>query len=123
MERSVSASRSPFFWLNRNSQERKKELTESSEEIRLSFDTMRVQSEKPPKPIGSILLNASYTEELSFQPTVRIPIKTSYTEVTNGATIATRIGRMDYHKSQALVLFSISGMGLIIGLLISIVLL
>jgi hypothetical protein len=43
-------------------------------------------------------------------------------ELSQGDTLANRIGRMDFRKTQALMLFSISAMGLMIGLLISFIL-
>lgn len=91
-------------------------------DIRLSFDTQRVQRAKSPEPVESILLNATYTQELSFQPTVPVRTPTVQPEIHFGDTLANRIGQMDFRKSQALMLFSISAMGLMIGILISFIL-
>lgn len=94
----------------------------AASDIRLSFDTHRIQRAKSPEPVESILLNATYTQELSFQRTVPVMTKVVEPEIHFGDTLANRIGQMDFRKSQALMLFSISAMGLMIGILISFIL-
>lgn len=119
MERSVT---SPHFLFMKAKGAKRSTKTSAATDIRLSFDTQRIQRAKTPEPVESILLNASYTEELSFQPTV--PVRTPFVEpqIHLGDTLANRIGQMDFRKSQALMLFSISTMGLMIGILISFIL-
>ena len=121
MERSVSPASNPFFFKKNRVNPRSEIQDAEVQNIRLSFDTKRILSANAPKSIDSILLQASNTEELSFQPTVPVKLKSEGAEINDGLTVANRIGRMDYRKSQALVMFSISGMGLLIGLLISFV--
>ena len=119
MERSVT---SPHFLFMKLKGAKSSSKNFAATEIRLSFDTQRIQRAKTPGPVESILLDASYTEELSFQPTV--PVRTHIAEpgIHLGDTLANRIGQMDFRKSQALMLFSISAMGLMIGILISFIL-
>jgi len=119
MERSVTSANIPFFPRQKTNGSSSKNSAAAYQDIRLSFDTQRVQRAKAPEPVESILLNATYTQELSFQPTVPVGVKPIDPEIHLGNTLANRIGRMDYRKSQALMLFSISAMGLMIGILIS----
>jgi len=121
MERSVSPASNSFFFKKNRVKPRPEIQDAEVQNIRLSFDTKRILCANAPKSIESILLQASNIEELSFQPTVPVKLKSISAEVNDGVTVANRIGRMDYRKSQALVMFSISGMGLLIGLLISFV--
>jgi len=122
MERSVSSPHALFFRKTGKVSRDSSNLTDGYQDIRLSFDTQRIQSAKSPEPIDSILLNASYTQELSYQPTVPVRTNSIDPELHQGDTLANRIGRMDFRKSQALMLFSISATGLMIGILISLIL-
>ena len=122
MERSVPSTHMPLFFKPKAARNSSKKSEFARQEIRLSFDTQRIQRAKSPEPVESILLNATYTQELSFQPTVPVGLKPIEPEINLGDTLANRIGRMDFRKSQALMLFSISAMGLMIGILISFVL-
>ena len=122
MERSVASPHALFFRKTGKASRDSSNLTDGYQDIRLSFDTQRIQSAKSPEPNDSILLNASYTQELSYQPTVPVRTKSIDPELHQGDTLANRIGRMDFRKSQALMLFSISATGLMIGILISLIL-
>lgn len=122
MERSVPSANIPFFLRLKGNGRKTKSSSTTYQDVQLSFDTQRIQRAKSPEPVESILLNATYTQELSFQPTVPVSIKPIDPEILLGNTLANRIGRMDFRKSQALMLFSISAMGLMIGILISFIL-
>ena len=87
-------------------------------DVSLSFNTQRLRALKSAAPIAS-LLTASPLEELSFQQTIAVKPKNSAASFLNGETIATKIGQMDYNKSQAVMLISASGVGLLIGLFIA----
>ena len=126
MERSILSTH-PKLLLKASGSKKKSAKSSSTfyQDIKLSFDTQRIQKAKSIEPVDAILLNASYTEELSFQPTVPVglqPLKQREPELLQGDTLANRIARMDFRKSQALMLFSIAAIGLMIGLLISFIL-
>ena len=122
MERSVASPRAPLFFKVKGGKANSKNQVAAYEDVHLSFDTQRIQRAKAPEPVESILLNATYTQELSFQPTVPVRMKPIDQDVHLEDTLANRIGSMDYRKSQALMLFSTSAMGLMIGILISFIL-
>ena len=121
MERSATSPQL-LFMKPKGAKSKSKDTPATHQYIRLSFDTQRIHQAKSPKPVESIMLNASYTEELSFQPTVPVRMKLVEPGIHVGDTLANRIGQMDFRKSQALMLFSISAMGLMIGILISFIL-
>lgn len=63
MERSIS---SPHFSPLSKAKGSRRNLRNEAvdyQEIRLSFDTQRVQRAKTPEPVESILLNATYTQK------------------------------------------------------------
>ena len=121
MERSATSPHI-FFLKTKGAKSSSRNIAGTYQDVRLSFDTPRIQQAKSPEPVESILLNATYTQEMSFQPTVPVRMKPFEPEIHLGDTLANRIGQMDYRKSQALMLFSISAMGLMIGILISFIL-
>lgn len=122
MERSISPPNMPLLLKPPRGSSPSKKSDVGYQDIRLSFDTQRILRAKSPGPVEAIMLNASYTEELSFQPTVPVRLQPTAPDLQQGDTLANRIGRMDYRKTQALMLFSISAMGLMIGILISFIL-
>lgn len=122
MERSISSPHPPLFLNSPRSASPVNKSAVGFQDVRLSFDTQRIRRAKSLESIELILLNASFTEEMSFQPTVPVRLKPINPEIHQGDTLANRIGRMDFRKTQALMLFSISAMGLMIGLLISFIL-
>jgi len=122
MERSVVSPHLPPFFKAKGGKGNSKNQVAAYEDVRLSFDTQRFQRAKAPEPVESILLNATYTQELSFQPTIPVRMKPIDQDVYLEDTQANCIGRMDFRKSQALMLFSTSAMGLMIGILISFIL-
>jgi len=122
MERSILSPNPQLLLKASGSKKSTKTSSAYYHDIKLSFDTQRIQKAKSAEPVDAILLNASYTEELSFQPTVPVGTKPRAPELNLGDTLANRIGQMDFRKSQALMLFSISAMGLMIGILISFIL-
>ena len=81
--------------------------------------TLRVFNENKAVPVNQIMMTASYTEEFSFQPTVRIEHKELNPVLVNGETIQTKVGKMDYLKTQILMLFTIATLGLLIGFFIA----
>jgi len=122
MERSVASPHMPISLRAKGAKSGSKNHPAAPQDIRLSFDTQRVQRAKSPEPVESILLSATYTQELSFQPTVPVKTKPSEPGLYLGVTMANRVGQVDFRKSQALMLCSISAMGLMIGILISFIL-
>ncbi len=122
MERSISSPNTPLLLKTPGNKKTAKTSAAYYQDIKLSFDTQRIHKAKSAKPVEAIMLNASYTEELSFQPTVPVSLIPRQPEFSQGDTLANRIARMDFRKSQALMFFSISAMGLMIGLLISFIL-
>ena len=95
MERSVLSRRALFFKKSGKASRSSSNPTNGHQDIRLSFDTQRIQRAKSPEPVESILLNASYTQELSYQPTVPVRTKSIDPELQQGDTLANRIGRID----------------------------
>ena len=122
MERSISSPHFSPFAKAKGSRRNPRNEAVDYQEIRLSFDTQRVQTAKTPEPIEAILLNATYTQEMSYQPTVPVSLKSVDSEIYFENTLATRVGRIDFRKTQAIMLFTISTMGLVIGILISFIL-
>lgn len=122
MERSITSQQLPLLLNKRAAKNKSRNNAATYQDIQLSFDTQRVQQAKAPEPVESIMFNATYTQELSFQPTVPVQLQSIENKVDLGETLANRIGRMDFRKSQALMLLSISASGLMIGLLISFIL-
>lgn len=94
---------------------------EEGQNVHLSFDTIPVYGANPVPLSQGNLYPAHEPDYLSFQPTVAIRSRSTTPEFVSGATIANRVGQKDYQKSQAIVLFSVSSMGLLIGFLISLV--
>jgi len=109
------------------------EIEQIAEPVRLNFDTQRIFANSRPEPVSQIMLNASETQALSFQPTVQIPVKPGVNfsvginsthsnlldAFENGETLLTKVGKKDFLKIQATMMLSISFMGLIIGLCIA----
>lgn len=87
--------------------------------VTLNFETQRVFNENKAVPVNQIMMTASYTEEFSFHPTVRIEHKELNPVLVNGETIQTKVGKMDYLKTQILMLFTIATLGLLIGFFIA----
>lgn len=100
---------------------RRKKNDEPIQNIELTFDTQRIRNAKVIAPVEAIMLNASPTEAMSFEQTVRVAARAVVVapSTPDSPTLATRIGRMDFHKSQALMLLSASFMGILIGLVIA----
>ena len=121
MERSFT---SPFFPFLRAKRSKRNGQSDAilHQDIRLSLDTQRVQKAVALEPVEQIFFNATNNQEMSFQPTVPVQLRQVNSEFSQGATLANHIGQMDFRKSQALMLFSISAMGLMIGILISFIL-
>lgn len=87
--------------------------------VSLSFETERIIVAKQAVPVNLILMNASYTEELSFQPTVKLELSANAPEIVTGDTLMNRVGKRDFFRTQAYMLVAISGMGLLIGFFIA----
>ncbi|MCK9246284.1 MAG: hypothetical protein M0P11_04940 [Anaerolineaceae bacterium] len=87
--------------------------------VMLSFETQRVIAAKQAMPVDRIVMEASETEHLSFQPTVRVEIKRYSPGLERGETLMNRVGKHDFFKTQAYMLVAISVMGLLIGFFIA----
>ena len=129
----------------KNKAKKEAEIDQIEEPVRLNFDTQRIFANSRPEPISQIMLNASETQALSFQATVRLPIKEAgiengnelvnnflstnnasvisqdsfFAQLENGETLLNNVGKKDLIKIQASMILSISFMGLIIGLCIA----
>jgi len=128
-----------------NKAKKEAEIDQIEEPVRLNFDTQRIFANSRPEPISQIMLNASETQALSFQATVRLPIKEAgiengnelannflstnnasvisqdsfFAQLENGETLLNNVGKKDLIKIQASMILAISFMGLIIGLCIA----
>ena len=129
----------------KNKAKKEAEIDQIEEPVRLNFDTQRIFANSRPEPISQIMLNASETQALSFQATVRLPIKEAgiengnelannflstnnasvisqdsfFAQLENGETLLNNVGKKDLIKIQASMILAISFMGLIIGLCIA----
>ena len=125
------------------------EIEQNEVPVRLNFDTQRIFANSRPEPVSQIMLNASETQALSFQATVRLPINEAsygkgiargneladnflsansasaisqnsfFDQLENGETLLTNVGKKDLIKIQASMILAISFMGLIIGMCIA----
>ena len=90
-----------------------------SDEVKLSFTTQRMIRAKTAESVGDIVINASPTEALSYDPTV--PVKVSrYASTLENFTIQTKLTINDFKRSQAFTLIMTSMMGFLIGVFIGI---
>ena len=90
-----------------------------SDEVKLSFTTQRMIRAKTAESVGDIVINASPTEALSYEPTV--PVKVSrYASALENFTIQTKLTINDFKRSQAFTLIMTSMMGFLIGVFIGI---
>ena len=113
----------------KNNKARKEaEIDQIAEPVRLNFDTQRIFANSRPEPVSQIMLNASETQALSFQPTVQIPLKPVINNSSqnnlldsfeNGETLMNKVGKKDFLKIQTTMMLAISFMGLIIGFCIA----
>ena len=119
----------------KNNKARKEaEIEQIEEPVRLNFDTQRIFANSRPEPVSQIMLNASDTQALSFQPTIQIPVKQGVDNASvgtssgqsnlldrleNGETLLNNVGKKDLIKIQASMILAISFMGLIIGMCIA----
>ena len=129
----------------KNKAKKEAEIDQIEEPVRLNFDTQRIFANSRPEPVSQIMLNASETQALSFQATVRLPIKEAgiengnelvnnflstnnasvisqdsfFAQLENGETLLNNVGKKDLIKIQASMILAISFMGLIIGLCIA----
>ena len=107
-----------FKGKKRTKKVREQALTDQAP-VMLSFETQRVLAAKQARPVDQILMYASDTEQLSFQPTVRLEVKRYSPELEKGETLMNRVGKQDFFKTQAYMLVAISVMGLLIGFFIA----
>lgn len=121
--------------VKKNKKARKEaEIEQNAEAVRLNFDTQRIFANNRPEPVSQIMLNASETQALSFQPTVQIPVKPEMNNSSvgnsstqsnlldsfaNGDTLMNHVGKKDFLKIQTTMVLAISFMGLIIGMCIA----
>ena len=89
----------------------------TSEEVKLSFTTQRMLRAKSADEVGNIVINASPTEALSYDPTV--PVKISRTSIAlENFTVQTKLTIKYFKRSQAFTLIMTSMMGFLIGVFI-----
>ncbi|NLW71677.1 MAG: hypothetical protein GXY37_02150 [Chloroflexi bacterium] len=88
------------------------------DEVKLSFETQRMLAAKSAEEIGEIILNASPTEEMSYQPTVPVAVRTA--NAFENFTVQTQLTIKYFKRSQAFTLFMTSLMGFVIGVFIGI---
>lgn len=93
--------------------------TSIEQPVSLNFDTLRIFNANQNAPVEQILFNASYTEEFSFEPTVKVELKGFTPEMQKGETLMNKVGKRDFFKTQVIMLFSIATLGLLIGFFIA----
>ena len=106
---------------------RKKACQQSREEpprsapdaVRLAFLTQSSEEPLQAEPIQTILKQASALELQSFQPTVRVAVRTDKPSVFEGATVATKVVMDAIKKSHAFMVLSSSFLVLLIGVIIA----
>ena len=87
--------------------------------VSLNFETQRIFNANKVAPVNQIMVNSSYPEELSFQPTVKIGFTDNHSALISGETVRNKVGKVDFLKTQVLMLFTIASMGLLIGFFIA----
>lgn len=87
--------------------------------VSLNFDTLRIFNANQNAPVDQIMFNASMTEELSFQPTVKLETRNFSPEMLSGETLMNKVGKRDFFKTQVVMLLSIAFLGLLIGFFIA----
>jgi len=87
--------------------------------VSLNFETQRIFNANKAFPVNQIMVNSSYPEELSFQPTVKIGFTDNHSAAISGETVRNKVGKVDFLKIQVLMLFTIASMGLLIGFFIA----
>ena len=90
-----------------------------SEDVKLSFTTQRMLRARTAEEVGDIMIKASPTEALSFEPTVPISITRRMSSFEN-FTIQTKLTIKYFKRSQAFTLIMSSMMGFLIGVFIGI---
>ena len=88
-----------------------------SDDVKLSFTTQRMLRAKTAEEVGDIMLNASPTEALSYEPTVPISIDRRMSSLEN-FTIQTKLTIKYFKRSQAFTLIMTSMMGFLIGVFV-----
>jgi hypothetical protein len=91
----------------------------TSKEVKLSFTTQRMVRAKTAEDVGDIVINASPTEALSYEPTVPVSVNRSISALEN-FTIQTKLTIKYFKRSQAFTLIMTSMMGFLIGVFIGI---
>ena len=94
-------------------------ITVPDKPISLNFETQRIFNANKAAPVNQIMVNSSFSEELSFQPTVKIGFNNTHSAVVSGETVRNKVGNVDFLKTQVLMLFTIASMGLLIGFFIA----
>lgn len=98
---------------------RKLKDAQENNPISLSFDTLRLLTANQALPVDQIMFNASMTEELSYQQTVKVETNGFAPEMLGGETLMNKVGKRDFFKTQVIMLFSIASLGLLIGFFIA----
>lgn len=98
---------------------RKLKNAQANQPVSLSFDTLRIFAANQVTPVDQIMLNASMTEEMSYQQTVKVETNKFSPEILEGETLMNKVGKRDFFKTQVIMLFSIASLGLVIGFFIA----
>ena len=116
----------------KNKAKKEAEIDQIEEPVRLNFDTQRIFANSRPEPISQIMLNASETQALSFQATVRLPIKEAnrngnelvifspqtmlcnfarqlFAQLENGETLLNNVGK-DFQNSASMIRHLLHGL-------------
>lgn len=97
---------------------RLKKKPPKADEVKLSFETQRMLAARSAEEIGEIVLNASPTEEMSYQPTAPVAVRAA--NAFDNFTVQTQLTIKYFKRSQAFTLFMTSLMGFVIGIFIGI---
>lgn len=92
---------------------------QADQPVSLSFDTLRIFSANQATPVEQIMFNASMTEEMSYQQTVKVETNDFTPGMLDGETLMNKVGKRDFFKTQVIMLFSIASLGLVIGFFIA----
>lgn len=92
---------------------------EKDQHVSLNFNTLRIFAANQAAPVDQIMFNLTDSEQLSFQPTVRLEFRHSISALQNGETLMNKVGKGDSFRAQVIMLFSIATLGLLIGFFIA----
>lgn len=91
----------------------------TSDNVKLTFETQRMLQARSDQEVGEIMINASPTEALSYEPTIPIKHQNNFSTLEN-LTIQTKLTIKYFQRSQAFTIILTSVMGFMIGVFIGI---